>query len=219
MPYIHVPFRGNGILWHAAGINDTLEAIEQFAGMRSDLLEGFTCTKGQNNLTICGSTPCSRTIKKVYRNPRRYYTPEVRAELRRVYNASPKPIPRNCDTAVHVRRGDARYGNPRRTSDEQVENTLQHFTRKYGANQSICIFSEGVESDFNAFNLTRRFPHTRLYLNGGIREAFHSLVVAPRLVMARSSFSYAAALLNTEQIFYYKMAWMSKPLDHWQRLN
>ena len=88
-------------------------------------------------------------------------------------------------------------------------------------NQSICIFSEGDESDFNAFNLTHRFPHTRLYLNGGIREAFHSVMVAPRLVMARSSFSYAAALLNTEQIFYYKVRRMAveKPLDHWQRLN
>ena len=154
-----------------------------------------------------------------YWHSTRYYTPEVRAELRRVYNASPKHIPQNCDTAVHVRRGDAGDGNPRRTSDEQVEKTLQHFTRKYGANQSICIFSEGDESDFNAFNLTHRFPHTRLYLNGGVREAFHSLVVAPRLVIARSSFSYAAALLNTEQIFFYKMAMMSKPLDHWQRLN
>ena len=166
---------------------------------------------------ILYQTPCSHLIKEVYRHSKRYYTPEVRAELRRVYNASPKPIPQNCDTAVHVRRGDAGDGNPRRTSDEQLEKTLQHFTRKYGANQSICIFSEGDESDFNAFNLTHRFPHTRLYLNGGIREAFHSLVVAPRLVMARSSISYAAALLNTEQIFYYKVR--PKPLDHWQRLN
>ena len=51
-------------------------------------------------------------------------------------------------------------------------------------------------------------------LNECIEETFHSLVCAKILVVAKSTFSYSAAILNPNEIYYIKFR--HGPLEHWK---
>ena len=76
-------------------------------------------------------------------------------------------------------------------------------------NYNIIIFSEGNIDDFKDFNL----EENNFKLNLEIKETFHSLVKAKILITSKSSFSYSAALLNENTIYY--MDFWHKALDNW----
>ena len=58
-----------------------------------------------------------------------------------------------------------------------------------------------------------------VHLNGNVKESFHMMVSARRLVIAKSSFSYVAGLLNKNNVYYANQNWWHKPLDHWSYID
>lgn len=143
--------------------------------------------------------------------PSIYYTSEVLEFIRGRYHSTRKPVlPEVVEIAVYIRRGDVdRAGNPRRfTSNETYVPVLDRLKERYPGRR-ILVFSEGNPEDFRDLGL----EDTQLRLNEDIPTTFHSLVTAKVLVMAKSSFSYAAALINPHTVCYQNF-W-HKPLNHW----
>ena len=151
-------------------------------------------------------------------------TPKITKEMRRMYFSTPKPrIPKLCHVAVHMRKGDttpewqekqyakaqkwnysfteadAEFGMFKFTPDEEARKIVSHMRTRF-PKERICVFSQGKPADFAFLK-----PYgVDLRLNGEIREAFHHMVLAPHLVVARqSSMSNAAGILNTGQVYYY----------------
>jgi hypothetical protein len=117
--------------------------------------------------------------------------------------------------ALHIRRGDVSASNKnsaRYTNNAFLVEKLKIITGSLNFSKQIYqihIFSQGSENDFNEF---KDFAPV-LKLNENEFETFDSLVSADILIMAKSSFSYVAALLNTGIIFY-EPFW-HKPLEKW----
>ena len=122
--------------------------------------------------------------------------------------------PNQVDVAVHVRRGDV---NPdsncdRYTPNEHVLRLVQTIARllaDYGLRPRLALYSEGQPDSFRDF---ADFGCT-LLLNEDARKTFQSLVSADVLVMAKSSFSYTAALLS-EGVKIYEPFW-HPPMAEW----
>ena len=158
-------------------------------------------------------------------------TPEIAQEMRRMYFSTPKPrIPEPCHVAFHVRKGDttpewqekekekaekhgysfteadAEFGMFKFTPDEEARRIVSHMRTRF-PKERICVFSQGKPADFAFLK-----PYgVDLRLNGEIREAFHHMVLAPHLVVARqSSMSNAAGILNTGQVYHYCKAEFSE---------
>jgi len=138
-----------------------------------------------------------------------YYTDEVLKLLRTAYYSTEKPTCEPIDIAIHIRRGDVKKENGLRyTENSLYRELIQGLKCKYPSDR-ITIVSEGAYEDFKELEL----DESCYKLNQPVWEAFHSLVTAKVLVTARSSFSYAAAILN-EQTIYYMEFWHA-PLRHW----
>ena len=143
--------------------------------------------------------------------------------LRQLYNSNAKEKKDNCDVIIHARRGDAHpssdyaqknnpNGDPRFTSDSRIIKTVEK-VKEWFSTKQICLFSEGEAEDF-AF-----VEGVDLHLNGSVRDTFHSMVSAPHLVVADSSFSYTAALLNENDVIVTNPDWWHKPLSHWRTMK
>ena len=159
-------------------------------------------------------------------------TPEIAQEMRRMYFSTPKPkIDTLCHVAFHVRKGDTtpewqekerekakahgdfdfsqmdeEVGMIKFTPDEEARKIVSHMRTRF-PKERICVFSQGKPADFAFLK-----PYgVDLRLNGEIREAFHHMVLAPHLVVARqSSMSNAAGILNTGQVYHYCKAEFSE---------
>ena len=84
-------------------------------------------------------------------------------------------------------------------------------------NVIIHIFSQGEESDFK--DITDSFNNKSIifHLNEEIQLTFHSLVKADYLIIAKSSFSYSAALFNENTVIGNTVTrWWHKPLKKWK---
>lgn len=141
--------------------------------------------------------------------PSKYYTEEAIQILKNYYYSTPKPNIENIDIAIHIRRGDVNSSCKGRYTPNSYYNEIIKFLNKKYPEYSITIFSEGIRDDFDDFvgkNLIFK-------LNLNIEETFHSLVSAKILVTAKSSFSYSAAILNSNTIYY--IDFWHKPLKHW----
>lgn len=122
--------------------------------------------------------------------------------------------PNKIAIALHIRRGDvSQVGYPTRYTDNKsiakvlarVQSILLDFKREI----SINIFSEGSIDHFQELN----GPNVNFYLDHCLFKTFHELVCADILIMAKSSFSYTAALLSTG-IKIYDPFW-HKPQKDW----
>ena len=143
--------------------------------------------------------------------PSRFYTKEAIDILKKYYYSTPKPDICNIDIAIHIRRGDVGKGN-RFTPNSYYNKIIKFLNSKY-PEYKITIFSEGKLKNFS--NISGN--NINFKLNTDIRETFHSLVSAKVLVTAKSSFSYSAAILNSNEIYY--INFWHKPLDHWRKIN
>jgi hypothetical protein len=97
------------------------------------------------------------------------------------------------NVAFHVRRGDVGSSNKRYTKSEDVlviRDKLFKLDRKLDRKLRFHLFSEGSNDNF------KEFPDFELHLDDGVLETFHHLVMADIFVMAKSSFSYSAALYS-----------------------
>tara|TARA_B110000008_G_scaffold171578_1_gene171226 strand:+ start:708 stop:1382 length:675 start_codon:yes stop_codon:yes gene_type:complete len=189
--YIHTPFS-------RMSHNENITNLNQFIGIppsnetQIDIIE-----------KCCGDVHFSK-------NPDIYYTPEVLTMIRTYYYSTNKPNIKNPDIAIHIRRGDVKENNEKRfTNNDQYKQIISVLLETY-PNYNITIFSEGKKEDFNDF------INERIYfqLNTDIEDTFHSLVSAKILVTAKSSFSYCAALLNNNDIYY--LPFWHNPLKHWK---
>lgn len=132
-----------------------------------------------------------------------------RNDFRIRYHSSEKPelglSSKEHNIAVHLRRGDVSANNnsSRYTPLKAVFPAIKKLLNEY-PDSRIRIFSEGQPNDFAIFNA---LPRTTLHLNTDPFETFHHLVMADRLLMAKSSFSFLAALLSRgichHEPFYY----------------
>jgi hypothetical protein len=142
--------------------------------------------------------------------PSLYYTPSVLQTLRSWYYSTEKPKIQSPDIAIHIRRGDVtKSDHPGRFTENTFYVNVMKRLKEFYPTYSILIFSEGSLADFAEFQL----PPQCFKLSTNIKETFHSLVKAKILVMSKSSFSYAAAILNENSV-YYEEFW-HKPLDGW----
>ena len=141
----------------------------------------------------------------------------IKKSLQDKFYTNQKPILVNHDSTVlniafHIRRGDVNQADIARfTDNERILSTLQTIT--YHLNQKeiaykLSIYSQGKKEDFG--NLSSL---ATLYLNGNVFEDFHHLVKADVLFMAKSSFSYSAALLS-DGLIVYEPFW-HPPLNEW----
>jgi hypothetical protein len=119
------------------------------------------------------------------------------------------------DVAVHVRRGDVIPSDRQRyTHDRSILTTIECIARacaNAGVKDNITIYSQGKESDFT------NFAGYELRLNINPLDTLRALATASLFVMAKSSFSYVAALLNAG-IVVYEPFWHT-PRDRWVYAN
>ncbi|NND33086.1 MAG: hypothetical protein HKN76_10885 [Saprospiraceae bacterium] len=117
------------------------------------------------------------------------------------------------NVVVHIRRGDVDASNAYRyTSNsfirEQMEN-LQTSLLQTGSLAEFHIYSQGIPADFSDLD-----DLAQLHLNGNIFDDFYNLVHADILIVARSSFSYSAAILS-KGIIICDPYIHNSPLSHW----
>ena len=191
--YIHTPFQ-------KMAHDGNVEKLNEFIGIPcSDELNVDIIVK------CCGEVHFSK-------NPDMYYNTHVLSILQKYYYSTPKPTIIVPQIAIHIRRGDVNENNEKRyTTNDKYKKIVSFLLEKYPYD-IITIFSEGKIEDFHELQQER----VHFKLNDSIEESFHSLVTAKVLVTAKSSFSYSAALLN-ENIVYYIPFW-HKPLKKWKIL-
>lgn len=148
------------------------------------------------------------------KNPSIYYTKEVINQIRNYYYSTDKPGIDNIDIAIHIRRGDVVKNTvgpakiDRFTDDNFYKEVIKKLLAKY-PNYIIHIYSEGKVKDFSI----KEHSRIRFHLNEDLIATFHSLVKAKVLIMAKSSLSYSAGILNENKVYY--IEWWHKKLDHW----
>jgi len=147
--------------------------------------------------------PCVLVVRHCHAfcdlQPDAYYGIILR--LREKYNLGQvirrvSPVTEVC---VHVRRGDVACNDVetshRYTSDRNILNTVRRLQQVLSERKRpyrIRVFSQGAADSFQCFAELG----CELCLNQPTLETFQELVAADVLVMARSAFSYAAALLG-----------------------
>ena len=196
--YIHTPFDK---IEHDVDVTK----LNKFIGIHTDI------SMNEND-----SITTQQYAKEVHCHPYPsiYYTPEVINIIRTYYYSTEKPTVGPIDIAIHIRRGDVNITSHqiRYTTNILYKKIIGALKKKY-PNYTITIFSEGDINDFRDLGLNI----ANFKLNTDICETFHSLVSAKILVMAKSSFSYASAILN-KNIIYYENFW-HKPLNNWLNIN
>jgi hypothetical protein len=135
--------------------------------------------------------------------------------LQEKFGLSSGPIAnRELAVAVHVRRGDVGAGKNslRFTSNDYVLNSiicLKQLLQEMDLKFTIDLFSQGRPAEFAAF----AEAGCRLNLDSDAVWTMRRLVEADVLVMAKSSFSYVAALINRGVKIYEPT--FNPPLSDW----
>jgi len=191
--YIHSPFQ-------KIAHDGNPEKLNKFIGIPLSVE-----TNADITVKCCGDVHSSAT-------PDIYYNSHVLSILQQYYHSTSKPNIEIPTVAVHIRRGDVNENNEKRyTSNDKYKEILSFLLAKY-PNDNIHVYSEGKIEDFHDLQENRIIFH----LNMTIEESFHYLVSTKVLVTAKSSFSYCAALLNKNEIYY--VPFWHKPLKHWKLL-
>lgn len=153
-------------------------------------------------------------------HPEYFYNDHVLDLFREMYFSRTKPLltydNKYKNVAVHIRRGDVnrtKYPSRFITNKQYID-----LLRKINVDNSIIhIVSEGEEKDFQ--DIVTEFPNNKvvMHINENIQLSFHHLVMSDVLVLAKSSFSYCAGLLNKNiKIANLITNWWHKPLHSWQ---
>jgi len=154
-------------------------------------------------------------------DPDLYFNSKIIKEIRDNYYLNKKP--ENIYTnyiAIHIRRGDVNEINcaDRYNTIEYYLNLIPKLIKLY-PDKKLVVFSEGKINDFRY--LEDEFDIT-IDLNTDEFKVFNYMVQADVLVIARSSYSYVAALLNVNKIHcdvLKNRVWFSKPKKEWLLVN
>ena len=198
--YIHTPFTR---MQH----NVDIAKLNKFIGVNNDHLKCNNLLPSKNDKII--EQIFSKEVHW-HKNPSIYYTNEVLQMIRNWYFSTEKPNIGNIDIAIHIRRGDVskKRNNTRYTDNSVYIKIIKHLRIKYPS-YTITIFSEGKYDDFKELGLEEK----NFKLNIDICETFHSLACAKVLITSISSFSYCAALINANTVYY--TSFWHKKIDHW----
>ena len=131
---------------------------------------------------------------------------KANSELRKQYDQAPieKTNFLKDDTisvAIHLRLGDvANHSGRSSRIDRAVQqiSTIRKYLEEKGENFEILVLSQGSPASFTPLVDLG----AQLHLNEDLFKTFHTLVCADILCMAKSSLSYAAALLNQKTVIY-----------------
>jgi len=140
----------------------------------------------ESRLEECLKTNSFQKIKQIFRQNKKF------------------PFFQNNKTniAVHIRRPNI-HDNRKDgadTLDEYYLKTIEIIQQKYIENDLLFhIYSQGIEEDFVSIYGNKDIEY---HINENIFDTFSGLVFADILIMSRSSFSYAAALLSDGEIYY-----------------
>ena len=123
----------------------------------------------------------------------------------------------NSDTKsiyVHVRRGDVKLEGPngfRHTSDENVRRNIEAVREQVVGKSEVYIVTENPDSEFN-----KKFEDCTIVSEKDPVKVLFLLAKADVLIMAKSAFSYVAALASRGKIFY-EPYWQG-PISSWSIL-
>jgi hypothetical protein len=76
--------------------------------------------------------------------PSKYYTRGTINILQKYYYSTPKPIIKNINIAIHIRRGDVNEKILKRYTDNNFYNKIIKFFNEQYPNHNIIIFSEEI---------------------------------------------------------------------------
>lgn len=143
----------------------------------------------------------------------------LRPLLRQAYrpqppNAAP-PLPLAHTLVVHVRRGDVQASGPHRhrfTSAAAIAARCRQLQARFPQLQHVLLLSASADADLRAL------CSEGVLLDAGhdVFTHLHWMSQAAGLLMARSSLSYLAAMLNPNLVFYERFE--HPPLPGWIRL-
>jgi hypothetical protein len=156
-------------------------------------------------------------------DPDEYLTEEVINEIRHNYQDIPKPKiePHNNYICIHIRRGDiSKEEHPNRWDSTLKYINYISWIKTYYPNLPIIILSQGEAKDF--VDLTETHDDIQLRLNGMPLVDFNFMVQAKVLVLARSSYSYTAGILNENTVLCDAISnnrWFHKPLSKWKTID
>jgi hypothetical protein len=171
----------------------------------------------------------SRNAKKIVydeklwgANPDEYLTENVINELRYNYQSTPKPAiePHNNFILIHIRRGDVcKELHPNRYDSSWKYINYISWLKAENKDLPIIICSQGKPEDFK--DITDNHD-VILRLNHKPLEDFNFMVQAKVLVIARSSYSYTAGVLNENVVYCDTIKnnrWFHKPLSKWKTIE
>lgn len=125
--------------------------------------------------------------------------------------------PSKINIAMHMRRGDVtREDSKRYTSNSFVLSIIKELSSvlsSSGRELVFHIYSQGCSKEFLEIEHSAIIFH----LNESPFTTFHHMVSADVLVMAKSSFSYSAALFSKGVIIY--LPFWHKPMKNWIIIN
>ncbi|MAR65951.1 MAG: hypothetical protein CL833_01745 [Crocinitomicaceae bacterium] len=224
--YIHTPFRR---LDHLS--SNWVPKLNEFIGIPNN-------SRGRD-----GRPKTVHVRQPIYRNahrePNKFFNKKTMDMLRDYYWSTEKPDNgRGCKTeiCIHIRRGDLHlkhvrsrdlmaWAHKRMTSNayykENIPKILRHFS-----DEAVTIHTDGKPEEFQEIvDEWGESLNQRVFwkFNVDIRNTFHDMVTCKRLFLARSSISYAAALLNDNREIYFQNGpsnlQTSNPLDFWKNWN
>jgi hypothetical protein len=220
LTYVHRKWEHVGHAPRGASLADWSTGLEQFTGLVQDEVK-FSDVKEP--------VPAAPWIG--FADTDRYFNSEFLKLMRGRY-LSALPHKNNSKTfidtrdstrvAVHIRRGDVRDASNKRYTN--ITQTLAYMSLVERDIQSIRssrkltfhVYSEGKPEIFaelvEAFGQQRVFLH----LDDELKITFHDMVSADVLIMAKSAFSYAVALLSMGKVYYQPVR--LAPLKSWHVL-
>lgn len=226
--YVHSPFKQiahNQVgleherLWESfLNLGFDEQSISDFSLERLDIIHTDTIREIPNK-TLFVVKHCHTFADH---NPDRYS--RILQRIRQKYKQSTIPKisyfnPRIVNVAVHIRRGDVSNQGPnqnRYTDSERIQQAIEQVILALTSMNlpfKIHLYSQGVEEDFAEFSS----DFIEFHLDECPFITFHHLVSADILIMAKSSFSYSAALLSEGAKVY--MPFWHRPMKSWSEFD
>jgi len=182
---------------------------------------------GWSQTTGCRPNLILDKIPKAFRIGDLLFTDKIRDQIRAKYYSSEKNNSNRPDNVIHIRRNDVnprgrtRSGRIRFISNDIYITAIKTILSNYDGR--ITIHSDSrkpLDKIFSTFLSASEFEMLDFKICDDLKNAFHDMVSAKRLFMAKSSLSYMAGILNENEVFFPNYGLTdgqtSRPLDGWK---